>query len=78
MKRTSVTSSQIVSIGYDEEKQILEVEFKSWGNNKPTAIYQYFDVQKEKYNALMSAESHGKYLNTEILKGGYKYTHVEL
>ena len=38
MKRQQVESSNLSSIGYDSEDQILEVEFKHGG------IYQYFEV----------------------------------
>ncbi len=40
MDRTSVTSSNIRSIGYDPRSKILEVEFTSGD------IYQYFNIQK--------------------------------
>ncbi len=69
MKRDQVTSSNIQSIGYDEDSQTLEVEFKNGG------IYQYFDVPKGEYEGLMSASSHGQYLAANI-KGRYRFSKV--
>ncbi|MFC1696873.1 KTSC domain-containing protein [Nanoarchaeota archaeon] len=60
MERTNVNSSNIKSIGYDEQNGILEIEFLSGG------IYQYSKVSKETYNALMNASSKGKFFATFI------------
>lgn len=65
-----MSSSNIASIGYDSISQILEVEFLNG------AIYQYYDVPETLYDGLMSADSHGKYLNEYIKKGGYSYSRV--
>ena len=67
MKRIPVESSNLKSIGYD--KDVLEVEFKSGG------IYQYLNVPEHEYKSLMSAESHGKYLNANI-KPNYQYQKI--
>jgi hypothetical protein len=72
MNRTTVQSSNIVSIGYDEETQTLEVEFKDG------AVYQYFEVPNQVANEFINNPpegSHGKYLATSI-KGQYRYTRV--
>lgn len=66
MERTPVSSSNIVAIGFDEESQILEVEFKNG------AVYQYSNVPLSEYNALMNADSKGKYLGANI-KNRYSY-----
>ncbi len=55
MKRKSVESSNLASVGYDAKGQILEIEFNHGG------VYQYFDVPQEVYDELMDAGSHGKY-----------------
>jgi len=52
MERQSVSSSRLVSVGYDTENKVLEVEFKHGG------IYQYNDVPEKIYNDLMKALSH--------------------
>lgn len=65
-----MTSSNIASIGYDSISQTLEVEFLNG------LIYQYYDVPEALYEGLMAADSHGKYLNEYIKKGGYSYARV--
>lgn len=60
MTRKSVESSNIASIGYDAENEILEIEFNHGG------VYQYFDVPENVYKELMNADSHGKYFNAYI------------
>ena len=60
MTNTPVTSSNIASIGYDEPSQTLEVTFKNG------ATYAYSRVPASEHAALMSASSHGKYLNANI------------
>ncbi len=67
MNRTPVSSSNIASIGYDEERLILEVEFLNG------SIYQYFGVPQSLYQGLMRASSHGSYLDDYIKKGGFRY-----
>jgi hypothetical protein len=60
MQRQPVSSSNIASIGYDEATQTLEVEFL---NN---SVYQYFNVPVNIHEALMTAPSHGVFLNANI------------
>lgn len=60
MKRQSVESSNLSSIGYDAENEILEVEFNHGG------VYQYFDVPLNVYKELINADSHGKYFAANI------------
>ncbi len=69
MNRIPVSSSNVAAVGYDPNTQTLEVEF----NNG--SIYQYFDVPQTIYEALVSAESVGKFLNAQI-KGYYRYAKV--
>lgn len=70
MERQYVSSSNIASIGYDQDNMVLEIEFLSG------AIYQYYDVPQSIYEGLMAADSHGKYLAAYIKKGGYRYAQV--
>ncbi|MDP3914650.1 MAG: KTSC domain-containing protein [Bacteroidota bacterium] len=60
IERTPVASSNIASVGYDAEKQILEIELQHG------AIYQYLGVPKEVYNGLLNAGSIGSYFMNEI------------
>lgn len=67
MTRQPVSSSSIRSIGYEPTTQILEVEFTS-GH-----VYQYFNVPNAIYAGLMVASSHGKYLDANVKKGGFRF-----
>lgn len=67
MKRTSVISSAINSIGYDPESEILEIEFAGG------TAYEYYDVPHQVYDEMMHAESLGAYINETIVRGGYAY-----
>lgn len=67
MKRQSVESSNLASVGYDAENEILEVEFKHGG------VYQYFDVPENVYEELMNASSHGQYFDRNVKKAGYEF-----
>lgn len=65
-----VSSSNIKSIGYDKERNILEVAFKN------RSVYRYYDVPEYLFEGLMEANSHGKYLNAYIKNGGFAYEPV--
>lgn len=69
MQRASVSSSNVDSIGYDEDNETLEIEFKNG------AIYQYFDVPLGVYNTLISSSSIGAYMASNI-KGVYRFSRV--
>jgi len=69
MNRQSVSSSNIASIGYDDNSQTLEVEFLNG------SVYHYFDVPQHIYDGLISADSHGQYLAQNV-KGAYRYSKV--
>ena len=69
MERTNVSSSNIVSVGYDQSTSRLEVEFTSGD------VYEYYDVLEHEYDGLMGASSHVGYLNKNI-KGVYRYAKV--
>jgi hypothetical protein len=62
MERTPVTSSNISSIGYDADSQILEIEF----NNG--SVYEYSGVPEGEHAGLMNADSKGTYFNANIKK----------
>jgi len=66
MKRKQVESSNLASIGYDVNNEILEVEFKHGG------VYQYSDVPVNVYEELMNADSHGVYFSANI-RNEYEY-----
>ena len=69
MNRTPVTSSNVASVGYDQNTLTLEVEFHSG------FVYQYFDVPEAVYQEFMAADSLGRYLNQNI-KNSYRYAQI--
>ena len=66
MIRERVESSNLVSVGYDGDTAMLEIEFK--GNS----VYQYFDVPEMVYRGLMQASSKGVYFHANI-RDRYRY-----
>ena len=62
----SVESSTIASVGYDLTEGLLQLEFCS------RAIYHYFSVPGEIYEALLEAPSKGSYFNRAI-RGRFPY-----
>jgi len=69
MKRDPVSSSSLISIGYDAKQHILEVEFIHG------AVYRYFDVPLSAYQALLNADSRGRYFNANI-RENYDYLQI--
>lgn len=65
-----VSSSNVESVGYDEENQILYVKFLSG------SLYSYKNVNKVEYEALLNAPSVGSYLHRNI-KNVYPYERIE-
>jgi hypothetical protein len=60
MRRNSVSSSAISSVGYDERSAVLEVEFESG------AVYDYFNVPKKVYRDLLKAPSKGSFVSRRV------------
>lgn len=56
----AVSSSNLVSVGYEESTQTLEVEFKEG------RVYQYFGVPAPLHDQLIGATSVGKFFNGNI------------
>ncbi|MFA4994146.1 MAG: KTSC domain-containing protein [Bdellovibrionales bacterium] len=69
MERQSVGSSNVASIGYDASSQTLEIEFTNG------SVYQYYNVEQNLFDSLMSAGSKGQFLNTYI-KNAHPYSRV--
>lgn len=68
MERTPVDSSNLVSVGYDEDSLTLEVEFNS-------GIYCYYDVPSYIFEELMASDSKGTYLHQKV-KNSFSYEQV--
>ncbi len=58
--RTLVKSSSLASVGYDPERQILEVEFRHGG------VYEYLDVPVSAHLRLVGAKSIGRHFVAEV------------
>ncbi len=61
MDRHPVSSSSIVSVGYDPTSETLEVEFSQSGK-----VYEYYNVQPFMYERMLEAPSIGVFFNAEI------------
>lgn len=62
-----VESSSLEKVGYDPANKTLRVVFRENGD-----VYVYSDVPAETYEALMQAESKGRYL-VENIKNTYSF-----
>ena len=67
---TTVSSSNIDSIGYDEQNQEVNVRFVNG------SLYVYKGVPLHEYQNLLEAPSHGSYLNRSF-KNVYPYERIE-
>jgi hypothetical protein len=61
-----VNSSTISEIGYDAQRSVMIVKFKTG------AVYEYLEVPQSIYDFVINADSVGKALNAEV-KGVYEY-----
>lgn len=69
MNRDPVASSNLISAGYDESAQTLEVEFVNG------TVYQYYNVGSDLYDQFMRSPSKGQFLHTYI-RNAYPYSRV--
>ena len=69
MDKQRVSSSTVISIGYDVRTQTLEIEFGSG------RVYQYYGVPDRVYDEIMQAPSKGQFFNTYI-KNAYAFSRV--
>jgi hypothetical protein len=69
VERFPVSSSNIVSVGYDADSQTLEIEFSGG------ATYQYFQVPPNIYEEFMHASSKGKY-HHQAIKSRFRSSRV--
>jgi hypothetical protein len=60
MKRTTVSSTNLASVGYDPISRVLEIAFHSGG------VYRYSNVPESIYQGLLRANSKGTYFNSYI------------
>lgn len=62
----SVQSSNLSRIRYDNDEQVMDVEFHGG------RTYRYFNVSFEEFHRLRDASSKGEYFADQI-KGRYRY-----
>ena len=60
MNIRSVESATLLAVGYDETREILQLEFRS------RAVYRYFGVPGPVYESLVASDSKGRYFNGAI------------
>ncbi len=60
MDLREVRSSVLAAVGYDHDRKVLEVRFRTG------RIYHYFDVPYAAYEKLLAAPSAGKHFNKVI------------
>jgi hypothetical protein len=53
-------SSYLMTFGFDERKNLLEIEFTDG------SVYRYIDVSSNIYQGLMNSQSHGRYYLAHI------------
>ncbi len=66
MLREAVTSSNVVSVGYDPEGRFMEVEFKA-NRHGVGSVYRYAPVTQEQFDEVRDAPSVGRAL--AVIKG---------
>ncbi len=67
MERTQINSSNLVSIAYDTQWKILEIEFYNG------SIYHYYDVPENVYNSLIRVSSKDQYFERNIKRLNYSF-----
>jgi hypothetical protein len=69
IERTPVDSTNLASVGYDAAARVLEIEFHSGG------VYRYREVPRAVFDALLAAESKGRYF-LEHIRGKFAFDRV--
>ena len=60
-RRPIEDSTNIQSVGFDEKAELLEVQFKN------LKVYQYKQVPKSLYDAMLQAKSKGSFLRNYVI-----------
>jgi lysyl-tRNA synthetase, class II len=67
MRITSVESTTLVTVSYDDTRELLQLEFCC-----SQAVYEYFRVPAAVHQSLLDASSKGQYFNHAI-RGRFAY-----
>ncbi len=70
IRRESVDSTAIATIGYSKKLRALEIEFVNG------AIYRYFEVPISSYRELLASDSKARFYDRRI-RGKYRSVHVK-
>ena len=71
MKRVAVDSRSLRELGYDLDKQVLEVLFHNG------SLYRYEQVPAEVVQALLEADSLGRYFNQVFKACDFPYRRLD-
>jgi KTSC domain len=66
MRVTAVESTTLVTVSYDDARELLQLEFGS------RAVYQFFRVPAAVHQSLLDASSKGRYFN-QAIRGRFPY-----
>ena len=67
MRVTSVESTTLVTVSYDDTRELLQLEFCG-----SRAVYEYFSVPAAVHQSLLDASSKGRYFN-QAIRGRFAY-----
>jgi hypothetical protein len=70
IKRESVQSSALASVGYSKRLHALEIEFRNG------AVYRYLEVEASVYHDLITAPSRARFYD-EHIRHKYRSVHVK-
>ena len=70
MNLTPVESSTLVTVGYEHDGELLQLEFC-----RSRAVYHYFAVPAAVHEALLAATSKGSYFN-QAIRDRYRFVRV--
>jgi hypothetical protein len=70
MNVTTVESTTLSAVGYDNARNLLQLEFRS------RAIYQYFGVPPAMHAGLLYAPSKGGYFN-RVIRGRFVFARAD-
>jgi lysyl-tRNA synthetase, class II len=70
MRVTSVESTTLVTVSYDDTRELLQLEFCC-----SRAVYEYFSVPAAVHQSLLDASSKGRYFNHAI-RGRFAYRRI--
>lgn len=69
IRRVPIESTALAKVGYSKRLHALEIEFRNG------AIYRYFDVAPDVYDALLQARSKARFYD-ESIRRKYRSLHV--